>query len=157
MKPQRMRMTHELIKAYELDKWMDVYVSLTPCRLPLEVQQGFNSPVGNPTLATFALHPWPALSLPPAMHQMLPCSRNCLHQARPCSGPAACLLTTSQGTVCSHPSRHTQPDDVLLLLQCPNCVTEQQLQGGRTLHLHPVPEQQQHPANAGPLLLQPVC
>ena len=36
MKPQRMRMTHELIKAYELDKWMDVYVSLTPCRLPLE-------------------------------------------------------------------------------------------------------------------------
>eukprot|EP00891_Asterochloris_glomerata_P007122 jgi/Astpho2/7122/e_gw1.00110.3.1_t len=41
MKPQRMRMTHELIKAYELDKWMDVY---RPCRATEQQLQAYHIP-----------------------------------------------------------------------------------------------------------------
>ena len=66
MKPQRMRMTHELIKAYGLDKWMDVYVSLTPCDLPFEAEGCLNRTFATPHWPN-ALHPCPALYLPRAM------------------------------------------------------------------------------------------
>ena len=101
MKPQRMRMTHELIKAYGLDKLMDVYVSLTPCGLPLE--GCLKRPSATPH--------WPMLLIPalPCICPVL-CLRCCLVLAaaytglapaqglqRPCWQRDRCCLQPPQG------------------------------------------------------------
>ena len=116
MKPQRMRMTHELIKAYELDKWMDVYVSWVPCRLPVEAQQCIiaQAPTEHLQLYIGQVHFIPGL---PCICPLL-CIKYCLAPAAasaelgpaqnlqdPCRQPDRCCLQLQKGshslTTCS--------------------------------------------------------